>query len=319
MKKMINPVLRKEYLTKMRGWKAAGMLGGYLIVLALFACMILYSMFGNIMYSAIDSYATVTIYSSLAVLQFALLMFVTPALTAGSISGEREKQTLELLISTKLKPSAIIVGKLLAALSHVFYLIIASIPIYAIVFMFGGISILDLLMLFAYYMMTVILISSIGIFYSAYFKKTTAATVLTYMTIGVLTVGTLVGAVFYLAIFYTNGNNYVGILPILHTNPIAGFADILRIQLSGNSMQIPGMSVDPMKTGFIITPWLGNIIFDGISVAALLFAATRKINPLHERKTKVWLKPADDGSEMPKKEKRALIKKKAKEQDTSIS
>ena len=196
MRKMINPVLRKEYLTKMRGWKAAGMLGGYLLVLSAFACMILYSMFGNIMYSAIDSSATVTIYSSLAVLQFALLMFVTPALTAGCISGEREKQTLELLISTKLRPFSIIMGKLLAALSHVFYLIIASVPIYAIVFMFGGISILDLLKLFAYYMMTVILISCIGIFYSAYFKKTTAATVLTYLTVGVITLGTLVGGSF---------------------------------------------------------------------------------------------------------------------------
>ena len=90
MKRWINPVLRKEYLTKMRGWKAAGMLGGYLLVMAFFACMIVYSLFSNVLYSSIGSNATVGVYTSLAILQFALLMFVTPALTAGCISGERE-------------------------------------------------------------------------------------------------------------------------------------------------------------------------------------------------------------------------------------
>lgn len=286
MKIVINPVLRKEYLTKMRGWKAAGMLGGYLTVLALFAGLILYSMFGNIMYSAIDSNATTNIYSSLAILQFTLLMFVTPALTSGSISGEREKQTLELLISTKLKPFSIVLGKLLAALSQVFFLMLASVPVYAIVFMFGGISAFDLLQLFAYYMVTVLFIGCIGIFYSTFLKKTTGATVMTYLTIGAITVGSLFVTLFYFSIFYTNGNNPTGIIPILHTNPIAGFADILRIQLAGNSMQIPGMTVDPNNTGFVITPWLGNIIFDIVCSVGLLFASAWRINPLNEKWTK---------------------------------
>ena len=58
-------------------------------------------------------------------------------------------------------------------------------------------------------------------------------------------------------------------------------------------MQIPGMSIDPTSKGFVITPWLGNMIFDVICVIGLLFAATLKINPLRERKTKIWLKPIE--------------------------
>ena len=60
------------------------------------------------------------------------------------ISLEREKQTLDLLISTPMRPGAIVIGKLAAALAFVVLMIVAAIPITAIVLMYGGASVEDI-------------------------------------------------------------------------------------------------------------------------------------------------------------------------------
>ncbi|MFR6329249.1 MAG: hypothetical protein ACLUOI_10765 [Eisenbergiella sp.] len=44
-------------------------------------------------------------------IEFLMLMFIMPALTASSISGERERQTLELMLTTN-EAEEIILGKL---------------------------------------------------------------------------------------------------------------------------------------------------------------------------------------------------------------
>ena len=49
-------------------------------------------------------------------LETLLVAFLAPASTAGAISLEREKQTLELLAATPISSLAIVIGKLLSAL-----------------------------------------------------------------------------------------------------------------------------------------------------------------------------------------------------------
>lgn len=39
-------------------------------------------------------------FAVLTILQMALVLFITPSLTAGAISSEREKQTLNILLTT---------------------------------------------------------------------------------------------------------------------------------------------------------------------------------------------------------------------------
>ena len=68
------------------------------------------------------------IFAMLSVFQLMLVAFIAPAFTAGAISLEREKQTLDLLITTPLRPGAIVVGKLLSALAFVVLMILAGDP-----------------------------------------------------------------------------------------------------------------------------------------------------------------------------------------------
>jgi ABC-type transport system involved in cytochrome c biogenesis permease component len=119
----------------------------------------------------------------LSILQIVLVCVIAPAFTAGQISLEREKQTLDLLISTPLRPGAIVVGKLATALAFVVLMIVAAIPISAIVLMYGGAEVADIVRQQLVLLSTAIGFGAIGIFASALMKRTQAATVLTYSVV----------------------------------------------------------------------------------------------------------------------------------------
>ena len=281
----INPVLLKELKVRMRGWRAAGIIALYLLILSLVALFIMYTNFMNPYSSTIDPQVSIGAYTGLAVIQFILIMFIVPALTAGAIAGEREKQTLDLVLCTKLRPISIITGKLFASTSQTLLLIIASLPLFSTVFLFGGISIKEIIQLFGFYIVTAVTIGCIGIFYSTFLKKTTAATVFTYGTVAFLAFGTIFIGIFYIRIFYQW--NYQSYLPILYANPLAGFSSLLSGQFGyfGGGMDfIPGFQIanpsnnpNAVKT---IDPWLANVIFDAVLSVVLIILSAIKINPV---------------------------------------
>lgn len=283
----INPVLLKELKVRMRGWKAAGIIALYLLILSLVALFIIYTTFMNPYGSNIDPQVSIGAYTGLAVIQFILIMFIVPALTAGAIAGEREKQTLDLVLCTRLRPISVITGKLFASTSQTLLLVIASLPLFSMVFLFGGISIKEIIQLFSFYIVTAVTIGCIGIFFSTYLRKTTAATVFTYGTVAFLAFGTIFIGVFYIRIFYQW--DYKNFLPILYSNPLAGFGSLLSGQFGyyGGGMNFfpgfyitnPGNNPNAVNS---IDPWLGNVIFDVVLSAVLLMLSAMRINPVRK-------------------------------------
>ncbi len=283
----INPVLLKELKVRMRGWRAAGIIVLYLLILTLVALFIIYTNFMNPYSSTIDPQVSIGAYTGLAVIQFILIMFIVPALTAGAIAGEREKQTLDLVLCTKLRPISIITGKLFASTSQTLLLIVASLPLFSTVFLFGGISIKEIIQLFGFYVVTAVTIGCIGIFFSTFLKKTTAATVFTYGTVAFLAFGTLFIGIFYIRIFYQW--NYPNYLPILYANPLAGFSSLLSGQFGYSGMGLDsilgfyaggsGHNPNAVKA---IDPWLGNVIFDVVLSVVLLLLSAIRINPVRK-------------------------------------
>jgi hypothetical protein len=126
----------------------------------------------------------------LLLLQVLLVTFLAPAATSGAISLEREKQTLDLLTATPVSTLAIILGKLSSALAFVIVLILASIPLTAVVFVFGGVAPEDIVRGYAVLLVTALGFGSLGILLSSMTRRTQSATVLTYLGVLVLTVGT---------------------------------------------------------------------------------------------------------------------------------
>ncbi len=282
----INPVLLKELKVRMRGWRAAAMIALYLLILAAVAVFIIYTTYMNPYSSTVDPQASVGSYTVLAIFQFILILFIVPALTAGAISGEREKQTLDLVLCTRLRPISIILGKLFASLSQIILLIAASLPVFSTVFLFGGISMMEILQLFGFYAVTALTIGTIGIYFSVSLKRTTAATVLTYGVVAFMTLGSIFITVLYLGMVYNM--SYDKFFPLLYINPIAGFSSLLSGQFGSSANFLPGFGSANAAAKGLLEPWQVNILFDiGLSVLLAALSAY-KINPVRKGIAVLW-------------------------------
>ncbi len=201
----ITAVATKELRGRMRGPRAFLSVTFYVSILALFVFMVYMlqrqsaaqaAMFGG--QSALASgQVGASIFIVLIGLQTLLVVFLAPASTSGAISLEREKQTLELLSATPVPSLAIVLGKLLAALAFTALLVFGSLPLVAVVFVFGGVAPDDLVRAYLVLLIIGFGFGTVGITLSSLTRRTQAATVLTLVTVLVLTFGSAFGWYFW--------------------------------------------------------------------------------------------------------------------------
>src|SRR5690606_34382370 len=72
--------------------------------------------------------------------QYLLASLMAPSFAAGAITGEKERQSYEMLLATPMRPGAIVAGKLFAALCYLGELMICSLPIVMLCLTLGGVS-----------------------------------------------------------------------------------------------------------------------------------------------------------------------------------
>ena len=143
-----NPIYKKEVKASSRSVRLSVILIAFNGILAVAALLNMYSVLYRVWTTAEIQYSGfLEMYVLVTAVEFALLLFIMPAIAAGSISGERERQTLDLLLATQTTPRQIIRGKLMASLSNMLLILVASFPVVALVFVYGGITWRDLLLL----------------------------------------------------------------------------------------------------------------------------------------------------------------------------
>lgn len=238
--KTFNPVLMKELKLRFRNAKSFSGVVFYLIALTLFIFAffsIVTGFMGSGFFRPTDSFI---LFCCLTSLQMGLVLFMTPALTAGAISTEREKQTLNILLTTTQTSAQIIMGKLLSSVSFLVLILFATMPLYSLVFLFGGISPGQLFAVFFFFLLTVFSIGSVGILFSTITKKTIVSMISTYGTTIFLTVFTflffIVGmstmqaeAVAPFSYFWISINPFAVVLAILSPDIAMGITEVTQI------------------------------------------------------------------------------------------
>jgi len=199
----------KELRGRMRGRRAFVTVTFYVGVLAIFVGMIYLLMRnavqGQVVYTGgtgspfLSAQVGQAVFSGILLLETLVVLFLAPAFTTGAISLEREKQTLDLLAVTPIPSLAIVLGKLVSALTWVLILVFSSIPLTAVVFVFGGVGPEDIVRGYLYVLALAIGLGALGLFFSAVARRTQAATILTYFTVLALTFGTAFVWVFWSA------------------------------------------------------------------------------------------------------------------------
>ena len=233
----------KELRGRMRGRRAFVILTLYLLLLGGFAWMyelILVAEAGvGIGGGGSAAYASALIgqeiFGGLLMLITLLVVFLAPSFTAGAISLEREKQTLDMLVTTPISSFAIVVGKLLSALTYVFILIAASIPVTAVVFMFGGVAPDDVVRGYIVLIATALGLGTFGLFCSTLVKRTQAATVITVFGVLAMTLGSVFILYFWNVMAGLSASGQTGAGPIkgrapeaiAYLNPFLAQADII--------------------------------------------------------------------------------------------
>lgn len=276
----MNPVLARESRVRMRGWKAPALISLYVGLLGAIVMAILYIVVeveGNVFAPELGA----IIYSFLTAGQFALLVFAAPGLTAGAISGERERQTLDLLMVTRMTPLQVVVGKLGAALGFTILLMFASLPVYSVLFLFGGISLYRLLLTTVVYVVTVLLFGSIGVYFSALFKRTQAAVVASYGTAFGLMLVAGVASILVFEVFNRPPDTPPSWAVFLaYINPIFGLA----AAAGGPMAEITGLYRRVLETPEARDAVWWKFCLTALGIAApLLWLTARRISPLKNK------------------------------------
>jgi len=287
----INPVYKQETKVSARSFRFPLVIFLFNCVLALVALLDMYSMIIQVKRTAEIQYSSfLSLYVFVATVEFVLLLFLVPAITAGSISGERERQTLDLMLTTGMTSAEIVFGKLLASLSTVLLLIVSSFPVLALVFIYGGVMVKDIVLLLLCYCVTALLVGCIGIFCSASFKKSTIATVVSYCLTMTLVAGTIMVNHFASLLIQAaspGGNRGSGkCFYLLLLNPASAFRTILNSQVGSRTRLeelFPWMTQGPEN--WITENWLAAGLAAQIALSIfLLWLAVRQVEPCKRKR-----------------------------------
>src|SRR5690606_9996741 len=177
-----NPVTVKELRSRMRGRRAFVVLTVYLTLMGLFITILygLYSRAALQTYGPDPAQAGKAVYGAVLGVQVMLVVLLGPAFTAAAISGEKERQTYDLLRTTLLPARALVTGKLISALSYVFLLILAALPLQSIAFLLGGVSVVELVVSVLLVLVSAVAFALLGLFFSSLMRSTLGAVVVTF-------------------------------------------------------------------------------------------------------------------------------------------
>ncbi|MBO8137706.1 MAG: ABC transporter permease [Desulfotomaculum sp.] len=271
-----NPVLLKELRQRFRNYKAPLIFFIYLLVIGGFILAAMYLDWRHFP-STFNPSRSREIFIVLSLVQLIMLAFVTPGLTAGTISGERERQTLNVLLTTDLTPGGIVISKMISSCSFTLLLLVSTLPLYSIVLIYGGISPWQLLAVFSFYVVTMFLFAAIGMASSAFFRRTGVSTVTSYAVTAFLLAGTAFLAMFIYEVTVSNVYPRPDTLPaaaqlLLDINPVVVLMCILG----------EGPMLDKHADWFL-PYWLIYTLFYLISGLILLWWGSLRLNPLRKK------------------------------------
>lgn len=299
-----NPVYKRETRVNSRSLRLPLILTVFNGILCAVALMNMYSVVSQVKATATIQYSSfMEMYEFVATIEFILLTFIVPTVTASSISGERERQTLELMLTTQMTPAQIVNGKLMSALSTLLLLIISSFPAIMMVFVFGGITPIDVVALLLCYTAVALFAGSLGICFSSAFKRSTLSTVLTYGVLVSIVGGTYFVNRFVLGLSAGRINSYAitygigraqqqptsgNFVYLLLMNPAATFYAIISGQAgSGSGVDKLCKAFGIVQKGWVMENWVLISIVLQLAVAACLLAlAIWFVNPIRRRRKK---------------------------------
>lgn len=291
MKLRLNPIIKKDLQVTVRSMRLSWGLFAYEVVLVLAFVLGL-----AVIQSENDSfYSNTNIYRNLinlfpvtAVAQVFIVALIVPIITASAISGEKERQTFDIMMTTCMSPFSIVLGKVASAVIRILFFVTAGMPIMALSFVVGGLGWSSLV----YFLITIVLLSvfsgSIGIFCSAFCRRSISAVVLSFVFYFVFFILTFVPLIMHF--LWVDESNPGETLLFLLFNPGVFFEEFFMQLMTGESLfgGDGGSNFSQGDVGFLTYYLTQGKIWMFLSAACILIVAILfmivaawKVNPMN--------------------------------------
>lgn len=309
----MNPVYKNELKMSARSMQIPVLAVIFNSILSVVTLSVLYSIRQGYIRNGSEPYSSMMLlYVVVLTIEVVLLCLFVPSAAGGSIAGERERQTLDILLSSRMSVGEIVMGKLLSCISTAVLLVFTSVPILAVTSMYGGMQLSVLYQSAAYVGFFILFIGSIGVFCSCRFKKTTYASLSAYGVIIALTIGTgLLVVLLNMAVGGFYGNYFItsstselsyayssmvdtassasashpvaGIIYLWLLNPAVTYVLIVFHQIGEMSL-VENFLHELGAADVVVSHWLFiSLIFQAIFIIVMIVLATKYLNPQNER------------------------------------
>lgn len=299
-------LLTKELRLRLRRERTIWVIIVYILLMGLLGWFYISRFTGYSTYSNNGLSETgVTLYYLLSMVQLFLIMYITPAFTSTAVNGEKERQTFDMLLCSRLSSFALISGKLIAGLVNALLLIAASAPLFSLVFFFGGISPNQVLTALLVFVMTTIVVGTAGLFCSTLVSRPAVSTAISYMAVVLWVVLPLIISFILLAstgfisayLIAAAGNQPIP--PSTQTSPLFIWNPVTALI----STYPTGGGLAPYTLGKLrIAPWLAYTILSLIATVILFILSTWTVKPNPMGRLRNWFKKEKDSVKGTQKE-----------------
>jgi ABC-type transport system involved in multi-copper enzyme maturation permease subunit len=175
-----NPVLQNELIANLRQTRTFVLLFAYV---ALLGFLVFAAWPAEQRIDMSNSDAAKPLVNLLFLGQYMLMSLMAPSFAAGAITGEKERDSFEMLLASPMKPAAIVFGKFAASLCPLAELMIGSLPVVMLCLPLGGVQFFEILAAYLAMISSVALFVMISLWCSSYFVRTSASLVVSYLMI----------------------------------------------------------------------------------------------------------------------------------------
>ncbi len=285
-----NPIVKKDLQVTARSMRLSWGVFAYetVLTMAFLLALAVIQQESRSIYTTGNIYGyLIYLFPVLSIAQVCIVALIVPVITASSISGEKERQTFDIMLTTCMSPFSIVLGKVASAVLRILFFVMAGMPIMALAFVAGGLSWSYLF----YFILTIILLSllsgSIGILCSALCRRSITAVVLSYVFYFFIYILTFLPVI--LRALLTDGERMGESMLILLINPFIFFEEFFMQLMTGESLfGASGSNFTRGEVGFITYNLSQGKVWLFLSAACILtlsilfmLAAAWKVNPMH--------------------------------------
>lgn len=198
------------------------------------------------------------VFALFSTVQLALMAFFAPLFAAGRVAQEKDRQTLILLLMTDLRDRELVVGKLLASLFPAAVLLLASLPVFTMVYILGGVSLEQI-------GWSVGLCAATGFAAGCWGSLVAFWREKTFQTLAITTIGLLLFLAVVEALVAAVGQQSAAGYGLGLLNPFRGLALVLDPLAAQPDAMIPSVPAGPYVLAMVAL----GVVLEGVGVVGL--------------------------------------------------